>query len=95
VLGGEVQLHVARVALADPLRPQRLYRRPDQLRAGVAEQLLGERVHVDDPAVGGRGDDRVGQALEDRGGREQQLVERVVALAHPSLLETAIHAWGP
>ena len=83
MLGGEVELHVALVALADALRPQHVDGLSEQLLAGVAEQLLGERIHEHDPAVARRGDHRVRQPLEHRRRRDQQRVKRRVLLGAP------------
>ena len=83
MLGGEVQLHVAHVALADALGPQHVDGLSEQLLARVAEQLLGERIHEHDPAVARRGDHRVRQPLENRRRRDQQRVKRLVLPGAP------------
>ena len=83
VLGGEVELHVAGVAPAQPLRPQRLHRLSKKLLSGVAEQLLGERVHEYDPPVTRRCDNGVGQSLQHRRRREQQSIDRLVFVRAP------------
>ena len=64
VVGREVELHVARVALAQALRPQHLHGLAQQLVVFVAEQRLGVRVGEHDPAVAARGHGRVREALE-------------------------------
>ena len=69
VVGREVELHVARVAVAQALRPQHLDRLAEQLVVVVAEQRLGVGVDEHDPPVAAGGDRRVRQALEHRAQR--------------------------
>ncbi len=64
MLGLEVQVHVARVARPDALRPEGLDRLTDQLVVFVSEQRLRQRIGEHDPPVPPGGDRRVGQALE-------------------------------
>ncbi len=76
VLGGEVELHVAPVAVAHALGPQHLHRAPDELVLPVAEQLLGELVDEHDPPVARARHRGVRQALEHG-------AQRALAAAQP------------
>ncbi len=78
VLGGEVQLHVADVALAHPGGPERLHGLSEQFVPRIAEQLLGQRVHEHDASAALGRHHGIGQALEDRGRRDQQIVQPLV-----------------
>ena len=66
VLEREVELHVAVVAVAHALGPQRAHGPADEVVALVAEQLGGEPVDEDDAAVAAGGDGGVRQPLEHR-----------------------------
>ena len=65
MVGREVELHVARVALAQALGPEHLHRLAQQLVVFVAEQRLGVRVGEHDPAVAACADGRVRKPFED------------------------------
>ena len=82
VLGLEVELHVARVAPPDALRPQDLDRQTDQLIVFVSEQCLGQRVGEDDPPVTAGSDRRVGQSLEHRAQRGLAPAQAPLHLPH-------------
>ena len=94
MLGREVELHVARVAVADRLRPQRLDRLAEQLPVFVSEQCLGVRVDEDDASVTPGGDRRVRQSFQHRPQRAFLVEQRLqcAGLLPPGLVVVRFHA---
>ena len=80
MVGLEIQLDVARVTLPQALRPQDLDRPAEQLCAGVAEQLLRERVDEHDATVTRGGDDGVRKTLQHRRRSKHQPCGRIRAI---------------